>query len=269
MAKIRNGLTEEKIKRLLNEGRGKGTLSAYKPLIEVHDVSSSGRATRIKGWKTDRIHHVLSDLERNYLLLLDFDDNVTDIQEQFPLNREDTIKIAGDLDIKHPKDPISKEPIIMTTDFYITAVINGQIKHFARTCKYEDRLKKPRVLEKFEIERRYWASKCIDWGIITEKQINKVMTENLRNLHRYHWLNENDPCMNQENCGFFLNFIFNEYRELDLSIAEITAKFDYVMQLETGTGIELFKYLVANKVLKIDLTKSMDLREIKLEEVEY
>ena len=45
----------------------------------------------------------------------------------------------------------------------------------ARTVKMKDELLKERVLEKFEIEREYWQRRDIDWGIVTEEEIHKVM----------------------------------------------------------------------------------------------
>lgn len=63
---------------------------------------------------------LLSDNEYNYFCLLDLSDNVIDIREQFPINREITTKIAEDLNITHPLDPTTQTPIVMTTDFFIT-----------------------------------------------------------------------------------------------------------------------------------------------------
>jgi hypothetical protein len=40
-------------------------------------------------------------------------------------------------------------------------------------------LDKARVLEKLEIERRYWQEQGIDWGIITEKDIQSVLVRNI------------------------------------------------------------------------------------------
>lgn len=47
------------------------------------------------------------------------------------------------------------------------------IHEVARTIKMKDELLKENVLEKFEIEREYWKRKGIDWGIVTEEEINK------------------------------------------------------------------------------------------------
>ncbi len=50
-----------------------------------------------------------------------------DIREQFPLLPiEETIIIAEELGIKHPTDPNTGEPVVMTTDFLVTVSKNQQ-----------------------------------------------------------------------------------------------------------------------------------------------
>ncbi|MGP7816533.1 TnsA endonuclease N-terminal domain-containing protein [Niallia sp. 01092] len=52
---------------------------------------------------------------------------IVDIREQFPLLPiEETIIIAEELGIKHPTDPNTGEPVVMTTDFLVTVSKNQQ-----------------------------------------------------------------------------------------------------------------------------------------------
>lgn len=64
-------------------------------------MASHGRSHRIAGIKTGRVHHFLSDIERDAFYQFDWADTVTDIREQYPLDREYTRRIAADLEIKH------------------------------------------------------------------------------------------------------------------------------------------------------------------------
>lgn len=96
---------KKKTPRYYKEGRGQGELGNYKPWLTIQDVPSSGRSHRDIGWKTKREHHLLSDIEYNYFCLLDWSDNVIDIREQFPINREIITKIAEDINITHPSEP--------------------------------------------------------------------------------------------------------------------------------------------------------------------
>nr|WP_241774649.1 MULTISPECIES: TnsA endonuclease N-terminal domain-containing protein [Lysinibacillus] len=88
-----------KIEKWIKEGRGSGV----GPWLNIQDVSSKGRSTRLKGIKKNRQHEFLSELERNYFYLTEYSDFVVDIREQFPLlPLEETIVIADELGLKHP-----------------------------------------------------------------------------------------------------------------------------------------------------------------------
>ena len=82
MAKRRYGLDEDKIARFAKEGRGQGHGADYRPWLTIQDVSSRGLSSRIKSEKTGRDHHLLSDVETDTFLMLDWSDVVTDIREQ-------------------------------------------------------------------------------------------------------------------------------------------------------------------------------------------
>lgn len=154
---------KKNVEKLIKEGRGTGIGKEYIPWIRIQDVASLGRVTRVKGIKTGRQHELLSDMERNFFYILEFSSDVIDIREQYPLLPiEDTMDIAMELGITHPKDPKTNEPIVMTTDFLITINNNGKYVEVARTIKSKDDLINKRILEKFEIERLYWKRKEID-----------------------------------------------------------------------------------------------------------
>ena len=73
------------------------------------------------------MHHLLSDLERDYFYMLEFSDCVLDIREQFPLlSQETTLEIADELRIKHPIDTETKFPIVLTTDFLLIIRRDGE-----------------------------------------------------------------------------------------------------------------------------------------------
>lgn len=270
MTKRKNVLESEK---RIKEGRGLGEGEAYKPWITIQDFPSSGRVSRIKGIKTKRQHEFLSDLERNYFYLLDFADNVIDIREQFPLlPLEETLLIAKELGIQHPENPQTKEPIVMTTDFLITLKNSmGEIKEVARTTKYKDKLLEQRVLEKFEIERVFFERRGIDWGIVTEEEVDKYIAQNIADLHGYQSLNEFEEFADIEELE--LQDIIDEFirRTVDYqgSLRNFCNTFDRHMHLSKGSSISILKYLLINKILIIDLNNKLDLSkhiEVRLNE---
>lgn len=182
MARSRYGFDEAKIARFLREGRGVGCGRDYKPWLTIQDVPSRGRSHRVVGRVTARIHHLLSDLEFRTLLIYDWSHIVTDIREQFPLDRDDTRRIAAAMGVRHPADPRSGTDLVMTTDLVVDMALAGGPVTVARAVKPSADLDDPRTLEKLEIERRHWAGKGVDWGIVTEREAPPVLVANLQKL---------------------------------------------------------------------------------------
>ncbi len=95
MANFKNTQNHElKIQKWIKEGRGQGFGNNYKPWITIRDVSSEGRSHRVFGHKSQRTHHLLSDLELSTFLLLEWHSTTIDIREQYPLDLEQTLEIA-------------------------------------------------------------------------------------------------------------------------------------------------------------------------------
>lgn len=254
MVKRKTGLTEEKITRMEREGRGQGNRENYKPWINIQDFPSNGLVTRGKGWKTNRMHQFLSKLERDYFYVLEWSQSVVDIREQFPLRREDTVFIASNKDIKHPTDPKSQIPVVMTTDFLITIKNSEGTKYAARTVKPSKELENQRVIEKFEIERAYWEERGIDWGIITEKEIPKNLVENVEWLHLSYFEIVDLPSHILDTYAQQLKAFIKKYKT---SIIEMVTEFDHTFQLENGMGLEILKHLISRKEVKVNINKKI------------
>ncbi|PEF15888.1 TnsA endonuclease N-terminal domain-containing protein [Bacillus cereus] len=252
------------IEKWIKEGRGSGIGINYKPWLKIQDVSSLGRSTRLKGIKTSRQHEFLSDLERNYFYLTEHSDFIFDIREQFPLlPLEETIVIADELGIKHSTDPKTGEPIVMTTDFLLTVDKGQGVFEVARTIKMKDELLKERVLEKFEIEREYWQRRDIDWGIVTEEEIHKIMARNISYIHDYYDIRDYDAFQEMssqliEDLSLSLmQRLLNDSR----SVRTITSEFDADTHLPFGSSVTLFYHLLARKIIVIDMLKPLSLEE--------
>lgn len=252
------------IEKMIKEGYGTGIGSEYKPWIKIQDVPSLGRVTRVKGMKTNRQHELLSDMERNYFYILEYSDDVIDIREQYPLLPiEDTIAIANELGIKHPSNPETGEYIVMTTDFLITLSQKEDIKEVARTIKSKDDLLDERIIEKFEIERVFWEKRDIDWGIVTEEEIDKTVAHNISFIQGYKDIRNVDSFSEMKIIEVkdfiyeFLKRIVDEQR----SMRTICLEFDNDMNLEKGSGLSIFKYLIINKIIEIDISKKIDVNK--------
>ncbi len=246
----------------IKEGYGQGIGKDYKPWLTNQDVPSRGRATRLHGIKVNRQHDVFSDKEKKYLYILEFADCVKDIREQYPLfTLEQTMAIAEELGIEHPKDPVTGENVIMTTDFLITIEKTGQILQLARTIKSPEELDDYRQIEKFEIERRYWHMKGIEWGIVTENEINDIFATNIHNVRSFWKLD--DISYFQNLSVKYIEKIKNTFKDIlmgnEIHVREVAADFDDRMMLNPGTSIALFKHLVITKQIEIDMFKKLNI----------
>lgn len=255
MAKKRTGWNKRIYEKRLADGRGQGTGMDYKPWLTIHDFPSKGYAVRMKGHTIPREYHLMSHLERDYFTCIDWNEKVTDIREQYPMRLQDTLRIADEAGIKHPADPESGFPVVMTTDFFITTA-NGYI---ARTVKPSGDLSNHRTLEKFEIERRYWKSKGIDWKIVTEKQINTNKAANIR------WLCGGvspaelvpDRYVREDCKSLFLEL----FREIDIPFYEVIRVTEQYGKLFPGTALSIYKELVRTQQILFDFDAPFDLEK--------
>jgi len=221
---------------------------AYQPFLETHHVSSQGGASRISGWKTGRIHHLLSKLEKQFFYLLDWSEEVADIREQFALPLDKTQDIADQLGVAHPKQVPSTAPMVMTTDFLVT--LNSR-KQLAITVKPSQELSRKRILEKFEIERLYWTEQDTEWRIATEKEVPVALVENIEWIH---------PAQNPHPLD-----ITNSAEEVLLrllsegqSLAEATSTVDKELNIQAGNSLTLVRYFLATRRWKTDMTTKID-----------
>ena len=255
MAKRRRETNQITIDKRIREGRGQGRGSDYKPWLLVQDVPSQGLATRIKGWKTKRVHHLLSNLELSYFYVLEWSPIVFDIREQYPLlPLEETLAIAEQCGIRHPTDPKTQEPVVMTTDFFISVPQSIKVIEQARTLKTAKDLQSQRTIEKLEIERRYWQGRDIDWGIVTEREIPEALAKNVEWVH---------PFFETEDLSSFLQYEINRITTaLTLKIAkdnaplaDIAAECDNLLGLEPGTSLSVSRHLLANRRWLVDMNR--------------
>src|SRR5690606_33779280 len=96
---------------------------------------------------------------------------------------DDSRRLADKLGIAHPS--YGGVDQVMTTDFIVDQNLNGFTRRKAISAKYAEDLEDPRVLEKMELERSYWLEKGIPFAIVTEKEISKMLVENIKWFRPY------------------------------------------------------------------------------------
>jgi hypothetical protein len=238
------------IEKRYAEGRGQGRGAAYKPWLYIQDVPSQGLATRIRGWKTKREHHLLSKLELLFFFLLEWSAAIIDIREQYPLDLSETLVIAEQLGIRHPRDPKTQHPIVMTTDFLLTIPASLGIGENARTIKYAQALSSIRAMEKLEIERLYWKRRNIDWGIVTDKEIDPTMASNIKWVHPYKDVSSLTP-LTATKVNQIEDVLTPKIRNQCVPLRNITNGCDKQLGLHQGSSLSVVKHLIATRKIEV------------------
>lgn len=253
MAKRKYEFDEQKLARFKKEGRGEGHGIDYKPWLTIQDVPSKGRSSRIPSSKIPREHHLLSDNERGIFLLLDWSDNVVDVREQFPLDRDITRRIAKEMGVAHPMDPRTRTDIVMTTDFLVDKRVGNKIIEIARSVKSKTDLDDPRTIEKQEIERRYWELKNIDWRMYIDTDIPEKRVENLRLLYEmksFDGLVVPYPDYWQDICTRLMAALNTVHR---VQVKKLIKELEFTQGLKAEDIIAAIRHLGANKIITFDL----------------
>lgn len=175
----------------VSRGYGQGTGQEYKPWLDEKKVWTRKPVTSLKGWTTNRTHYLVGELARPYFFLLEWSSTVTDIREHYPLlPMEETIAIAKELGIRHPVHGQTRKPVVLVSDFFLTVHKDGMSVQNARALASVASLDNRRNIELLEIERHYWASRGVDWGIVTEREIPATFANNVDLLHEHTFLSE-------------------------------------------------------------------------------
>lgn len=261
MAKRKRETKPTTIDKRIRAGRGQGHGCAYKPWLYVQDVASQGLVHRVKGWKTGRTHHLLSNPERDYFYLLDWSTQVMDIREQYPLlPLEETQALAEQCGVRHPADPTTKQPVVLTTDFLVDVRQGNQCIQQARSVKPSDYLAKERVLEKLELERLYWQSRKVDWGIVTEREIPSVYAQNVRKIHPYREITDRLPA--QVELSEIVQALTVQARSQQLCLKDLVQRSDATLKLPEGTSLTVVYHLIATHQWRTDLHQPLTLKTV-------
>lgn len=249
--------TQADVDRYIAKGYGAGERDAYIPWIKVRDIASRGRSREVHGSKTNRVHHLQSDLEYWYWLTLEFSEQVVDIREQYPLfPSSESMAIASSLGIEYPKYPGTNVMFVLPTDVLVTLKQpDGKFRLAARTLKYQAELDDPktrrRTLEKFELERAIWRSRGVsDWAIVTDQVIGKTLAANLQWLRKAahpqrHLL---QPALRKAYKDY-LKYYCNAERTL----ASVIRSAATAVTLPYDDGVMMFKDLVWTKEVLVNL----------------
>jgi hypothetical protein len=250
MSPSKYDMSEAKITRWEKEGRGSGVGADYKPWLETFDVPSDGRKDRPKGIKTNRIHHLLSKNEEKVFCIYELSSEVIDIREQYPIPRDETEIIAKKFGLKHPRYPKTAISTVMTSDFRLTINRNGQIYDVVRTVKEIADLHSLQTLAKLEIERLYYLSHNIDWGIIVVENIPKHLAENCMYWIDYFFLGNLQ--IDQPVLEDIYTYLTPLVKKKEFKLYDLAEDCNRQLHLRRGTAIKAALHFIVNRCWHID-----------------
>lgn len=256
MGRRKTAWTEAAILRMQQEGRGSGEGATYLPWIRIQDFSSQGVSGRPYGLKTGgREHHLLSEGESDFFLLLEWDPDVVDIREQYPLKRDLTLNIAADGGIHHTCYPSTTIPCVLTVDFLTTRKSAAGPKLVAFDVKTACDLTDEVTLAKLEISRRYFAGMQIPYWIVATDSLDKWVITNLTLLRSML------PNALEHGATKMLLADLRPRMVADLQrrkgsqpLNEYCSSFDSMHALQPGTGLRVAKLLMWDRTIRFDLT---------------
>lgn len=245
--------SERSIAARSRKGRGRGIGASYKPWLTVRDVPSLGRRHRIPGILISRAHHLLSDLEYQIFMMLEYCGLWSDLQEQFPLDRTEARAVAAGLSVRYPIYPGTSVPQVMTSDILLTAH-NGARR--VVSIKYTDALNEPgsgRLHDLLEIEYRYWARQDTHWSLATERHVDPTTIQNLEWLR---YLSDPQPLSVMPSLCDEFSVAFLERWEAGRSLKSILDSVHHDLPDRFSRPlIDLFRMSVFCKAIRCDLSK--------------
>lgn len=245
--------TFDDFKRSLKNKYGIGEGESYKPWLRIQDVKSRGVRSQVLGLKTGRTHHMLSSIETEFFYLAESCDSVIDIREQFPLFPINlSIQVAKALGIDHPTHPETDVPIVITTDFLLTRLINGEIVFEAISVKSEDESDDQRVLEKLEIERVWWELLGIRFSYFVGSEVTRTQSSNIN--WATHPLRSDKNIFTENELDFASTFLASG----EHFIKDVCNIFIHKMDLPHDATLSVLRCLIAKKKIDVDLSYPLE-----------
>lgn len=162
-------------KTKIREKRGSGSGADYRPYIKAREIPSLGTCSNIVDWKHGRVIETLSEGETWLYYILRWDDSNIDLREQYPLDLDETNRLAEQLKIQPPSHGKDN----MTTDILATKA-GGKLEAWSVKESKESVHKSPRTAEKLCLEKLYWSKRGVKWHLVYKTNLSRVYANNIR-----------------------------------------------------------------------------------------
>lgn len=117
------------------------------------------------------------------------------------------------------------------------------------------------MIERYEIIRRYFQAKKVDFGIVTEKQIPIIKCKNIEWIHSSLRLGEENGIA-ADDIDYLCNMLVHRIKNNEhLTVRKITSNFDEELNIDSGTGLLIFKHLIATRQIIVNMNENIDVNK--------
>lgn len=196
---------------------------------------------------------MLSQGEVSYFYCLEWSECVLDIKEQYPMEVEDTKRIAASLGFRRPMD--KDRDFIMTSDFRLKVLRGDRVVTVVRTFKRKRDLHGARLFELLEIERIYHEERGIDWGIITDVDIPAALLQIAEWVHDCYDIQSLEPLSPKQVRSVAQHLSSKLAKHPMVILGHLCAESDEAFTLSAGTSMNVVRFLIANKLWTVDISE--------------
>jgi hypothetical protein len=231
-------------------GQGAEAGAVHVPHLTIRSFSSRGFASAVANPDGSRAEHVMSRLEKGYLLLKRRDPDVVERREQVPLHPvEETDEIARAMGIRPLRTP-KRQPYVLTTDFVLGYRDGRREANFVRPVARLARSK--RAFDKMMVERVYWARRGVDFRIVTDADVPGVIISNLEMLQDNQFPPSGFKVPKSQVVGLLALRTALDGR-YGIPLCFVCRDLDVREGMPVGTHVALLKHFVFRRMLTINL----------------
>lgn len=241
----------------IRKGRGMGSFDEYQPWVQKRDFGSAGNASTVQGIVIPRLHHVLSDLELIYLMMLERRPGVIDIREQWPiLNIDQTLAICEEVGEHHRYE--EGAPVPFTLDFLVTFDVDGERRYEAKSVKSPVDAQKPKVRKRLLVESLWCQSKNLRWDLIRTDGFysagkTTLITANLSFMRE--WFSNRYQPEEKELRQFVA--VFSRYYDQGLRLDEVMRRSVQALRVSEGHADNMLRYALWRRDIKVSLSEKI------------
>jgi hypothetical protein len=252
--------TEAAIDARQRAGFGEGRGSEYKAWHFATDISGDSRVHRVFSSKFQRTIHLLSDVERDAFEILEYSQDVVELEEQKPIEREDTLRIARELNVRHPYYPGTGVPTVMTIDLMVYRRLDGgKLSPQAWDCKYSLDDKDERQVDKLQITRRYCEERGIPHWLVFRGSLPAASLTNVKWIRggtlKSGELEPYEGAFEEHLNAMALNLslVGVNPKHASRTLSQFCTGYEISQGLPRGLGLRLAKTLLYERVLTCDI----------------